>query len=43
MLRLGGAYNDKNLSFVDVSLVVLAYDFVVITFDKKLAAKLKSK
>jgi len=34
---------DKNLSFVDVSLVVLAYDFVVITFDKKLATALKSR
>jgi len=34
---------DKNLSFVDVSLVVLSSDFTVITFDKKLATALKSR
>lgn len=34
-------HKDKHLSFVDMSLVVLASDFEVITFDKKLASALK--
>lgn len=32
---------EKHLSFVDTSLVTLANDFIIITFDKKLAAALK--
>lgn len=34
---------DKYLSFVDMSLLVLSTDFTVITFDKKLKARLKKK
>jgi len=36
-------FKDKHLSFVDVSLLALANDFTVITFDKKLAAALKRR
>ncbi|HMO78224.1 MAG TPA: PIN domain-containing protein [Candidatus Paceibacterota bacterium] len=34
------AFEDKHLSFVDVSLLALADNFKIITFDKKLLAKL---
>lgn len=34
---------DEHLSFVDMSLLTLASDFTVITFDRKLVAALKKK
>lgn len=35
--------NDKNLSFVDISLLALSRDYEVKTFDKKLAAAIKKR